>query len=267
LQFRQVPIFCALTALVTLTPLPAFAWGPEGHEIVALIALGELTPAARAQVTRLLGSPAMMAHDASWADEIRGRRPDTGPWHYVDIPLEASGYDRDRDCPRPANCVVAQIENDLRLLADRKSDERARADALRFLIHFAADIHQPLHAEDHDDKGGNEVRVTLGRERSTLHRVWDSDVVEALGFDGGRVAASLEQSITPSQRKSWASGTPAQWANEAHAIARDQIYRPLGGRIQLRLPRDYPQREVAITRMQLAKAGLRLAWLLNGIFR
>ena len=266
LQIRQVPGFCVLAALLMLTPFPAFAWSPEGHEIVALIAMRELTPAARNQVARLLGSPAMMAHDASWADEIRDRRPGTGPWHYVDIPLEASGYDKNRDCPR-ANCVVAQIENDLRILADRKLDERMRADALRFLIHFAADIHQPLHAEDHDDKGGNEVRVTLGRERSTLHRVWDSDVVEALGFDSERVAASLEQSIMPSQRKAWAFGTPAQWANEAHAIARDQIYPPLGGRYQLRLPRDYPKAEMAITRTQLSKAGLRLAWLLNGIFR
>jgi len=120
---------------------------------------------------------------------------------------------------------------------------------------------------DHDDKGGNAVRVTLGRERSTLHRVWDSDVVEVLGFDSERVAASLEQSIMPSQRKAWAFGTPAQWANEAHAIARDQIYPPLGGRYQLRLPRDYPKAEMAITRTQLSKAGLRLAWLLNGIFR
>jgi hypothetical protein len=267
LQFRQVPAFCAVLAVLMWAPLPALAWGPEGHEIVALIAMRELTPAARLQVTRLLGSPAMMVHDASWADEIRDRRPETGPWHYVDIPLEVSGYDRSRDCPQPASCVVAQIENDLHILADRKLDNPVRAEALRFLIHFAADIHQPLHAEDHGDKGGNAVRVTLGRERSTLHRVWDSDVVEALGFDGGRVANALEQSITPSQRKSWASGTPAQWANEAHAIARDQIYPPLGGRTQLRLSRDYPQREIAITRMQLAKAGVRLAWLLNGVFR
>src|SRR3954468_23419039 len=95
LQFRQVPAFCAVLAL--WTPLPAFAWGPEGHEIVALMAMRELTPAARAQVTRLLGSPTMMVHDASWADEVRDRRPGTGPWHYVDIPLEASGYVRSRD--------------------------------------------------------------------------------------------------------------------------------------------------------------------------
>jgi hypothetical protein len=266
LQFRQVPGFYVVLALLMLTPLRALAWSPEGHEIVALVALQELTPAARSQIARLLGSPAMMVHDASWADEIRDHRPETGPWHYVDIPLEAFGYDASRDCPRH-DCVVAQIENDVRIVADLKLDERRRTEALRFLIHFVADIHQPLHAEDNDDKGGNAVRVALGRRRSSLHRVWDGDVVEALGFDGGRVADALERSITPAQRKAWAFGTPAQWANEAHAIARDHIYPPLGGRDQLRLPPDYPKAETAITRAQLSKAGVRLAWLLNGVLR
>jgi hypothetical protein len=266
LQFRQVPGFCAVLALLMLAPLRALAWSPEGHEIVALVAMQELTPAARSQIARLLGSPAMMVHDASWADEIRDRRPDTAPWHYVDIPLGASGYDAARDCPRRA-CVVAQIEDDVRILANHGRDDGARAEALRFLIHFTADLHQPLHAEDNNDKGGNDVRVALGRRRSSLHRVWDGDVVEALGFDGGRVADALERSITPAQRKAWAFGTPAQWANEAHAIARDHIYPPLGGRTQLRLSPDYPQREIAIARTQLAKAGVRLAWLLNGVFR
>lgn len=266
LQFRQVPALGFLAALLSLAPLPALAWGPEGHEIAALVALQELTPGARSQLARLLGSPAMMAHEASWADEIRDRRPATAAWHYVDIPLEAKAYAPIRDCPRD-DCVVTQIENDLRLLANPRTGDSARAEALRFLVHFTADVHQPLHAEDNGDKGGNAVRVILGRERSNLHRIWDSDVVEALGFDSGGVASSLERSITPAQRKAWASGSPAQWANEAHAIARDQIYPPLMGRYQLHLPRDYPRRETEIARLQLAKAGVRLAWLLNGIFR
>jgi hypothetical protein len=248
------------------TPLPAFAWGPEGHEIVALLALRELTPAARAEVAHLLGSPAMLAHDSSWADEIRDQRPATAPWHYVNIPLQAGGYDAGRDCPR-RDCVVAQIAIDLDALGDSKLDDGARRIALRFLIHFVADVHQPLHAGDNDDKGGNDVRVMLGRKRSNLHRIWDSDVVEALGFDSDKIAGDLERSITPAQRKAWAGGTPAQWANEAHTIVRSQIYPALTGRYEPHLPRDYPQRETGITRAQLAKAGVRLAWLLNRIFR
>jgi hypothetical protein len=242
------------------------AWGAEGHEIVALIAARELAPAARTQIAHLLGGVAMMVHESNWADEIRDQRRDTGPWHYVDIPLQASGYDPRRDCPS-RDCVVAQIENDMGVLSDRKLGDRVRAEALRFLIHFAADVHQPLHAEDNDDKGGNAVRVWLGHERANLHRVWDMDVVRPLGPDSSAAADSIARSISPQQRKAWQSGTSAAWANEAHAIARDQIYPPLMGRRELRLPRDYAWRQIAVTRLQLARAGVRLAWLLNTALR
>jgi hypothetical protein len=266
LCFRQLLRFLLPAGLMTLTPVPAFAWGPEGHEIVALIALQELSPQARAQVGALLGSPAMMVHDASWADEIRDQRPNTGSWHYVDIPLQAPGYDARRDCPR-ADCVVGQIGNDLRVLANRGADPRVRAEALRFLIHFTADAHQPLHAEDNHDKGGNQVRTYMGRKRASLHRVWDAEVVEALGYDGSTVADGIVRSITPAQRKTLSSGTPAQWADEAHALARDRIYPPLDGRHEIRLPRDYAWQQAPIVRLQLAKAGIRLAWLLNTTLR
>jgi hypothetical protein len=255
-------MFALFAGLTLLLPVRAFAWGTEGHEIVALIAVRELSPTARVQVAHLLGSTTMMVHESNWADEIRDQRPDTRSWHYVDIPLQASGYDARRDCPDRA-CAVAQIENDLHILANRNLEDSVRAEALRFLIHFTADVHQPLHAEDNDDKGGNQVRVYLGRERANLHRVWDANTVEVLGFDTAAAADSIERAISPAQRKSWTGGTPMQWANEAHAIARDQIYPPLNGRRELRLPHDYTWRMVPITRMQLAKAGLRLAWLLN----
>jgi hypothetical protein len=266
LHFRHLPGSLALAALLLAAPGKAFAWGAEGHEIVAALALRELTPVARGQVARLLGGETMMIHDANWADEIRDQRRDTGVWHYVDIPLQAPGYDRRRDCPR-GDCVVAQIDYDARLLTDRRANDGARAEALRFLIHFVADVHQPLHAADDGDRGGNDVHVSIGRERATLHKVWDVDVVQGLGFDADGVAAALARSVTPAERKAWAKGTPAAWADEAHALARDAIYPPIAGRRSLRLPRDYAWREAAITRMQLAKAGVRLAWLLNTTLR
>jgi hypothetical protein len=270
LHFRQLPGFLAGLSVCLLIglagPLPALAWGPQGHEIVGLIAEQHLSGAARAEVAQLLGGSAMMVHDSNWADEIRDRRRDTSPWHYVDIPLTARGYDSRRDCP-DRDCVVAQIEKDLGVLANRRLGMSARREALRFLIHFAADVHQPLHAEDNDDRGGNQVRVYMGRTRATLHRVWDSDVVEALGRDAEDAASRIEHSLSPQERKAWASGTPAQWADEAHAIARDRIYPQLQGRHELRLPRDYAWRQTAITRMQLAKAGLRLAFMLNMVLK
>jgi hypothetical protein len=255
-----------LALLLACAPIPAFAWGAEGHEIVAAIALDGLTTRARGQVAQLLGSPTMMIHDANWADEIRDQRPQTGRWHYVDIPLAAPGYDPRRDCAYD-NCVVAQIENDRRFLADPHAPAALKAEALRFLIHLAADIHQPLHAEDNDDKGGNAVHVVLGRDRTNLHHVWDVNVVEVFGFDASDAARRIEAQITPQQRKDWASGTPASWANDAHEIARDGIYPALQGRRSLRLAKDYAWRARAVTQEQLAKAGVRLAWLLNTSLR
>lgn len=258
LNFRSLPSSVLLLALMILAPVRALAWGAQGHEIVAMIAVRELSPAARAETARLLGGVAMLVHDANWADEIRDQRRDTGPWHFVDIPLAAAGYDRRRDCPDQA-CVVAQIEKDVQVLRNRKLGDGARAEALRFLIHFTADVHQPLHAEDNGDRGGNDVRVLIGRERTNLHRVWDADVVEVLGPD----SVAIERRISVAQRKAWQAGTPEAWANEAHAVARDDIYPPLLGRREVRLPRDYAWRYASVTQMLLAKAGLRLAWLLN----
>jgi hypothetical protein len=103
----------------------------------------------------------------------------------------------------------------------------------------------------------------MGRTRATLHRIWDGDVVKVLGRDTADIAGKIERTLSPQQRKAWTAGMPTQWANEAHAIARDRIYPPLQGRHDLRLPRDYAWRQAETTRMQLAKAGLRLALMLN----
>jgi hypothetical protein len=252
--------------ILLLTPAPAFAWGAEGHEIIASIAVRELTPIARAQIAQLLGREATLIHDSNWADKIRDRRPQTGPWHYVDIPLGASGYDARRDCGS-GNCIVAQIAHDLNVLGNNRQPRAARAEALRFLIHFVGDIHQPLHAVDNDDRGGNAVRVYLAGDRTNLHRVWDVEVVEEFGFDSGPISASIENAISPAQKKAWQAGSAADWANESHRIARDEIYPVTRGRRSLRLSPTWLRAEAPMARLQMAKAGVRLAWLLNRTLR
>ncbi len=254
-----------------LGPTRAWAWGREGHRIVALIAADRLTPAARAQVADLLGPdvPGAMEAVSTWADEIRDERPETERWHFVDIEISTAGYDAARDCPG-GNCVVAQIRKDERLVAEARLPSPARAEALRFLIHFVGDIHQPLHCADHHDRGGNEVRVMLGGEETNLHAVWDTAVVTALGDDPAAVSARLEARITPRQARAWSRGGPADWANESFAIAKRAIYGPLldaeeeGKAIQL--PDDYAVRERPLAAEQLEKAGVRLAMVLNMAF-
>src|SRR5262245_58886270 len=94
---------------------PCLAWGTEGHQIIAHIAARELTPAARVRVQELLGADAERAlvEVSTWADEVRPQRPETAPWHYVDIPI-TSPYVASRDCPRN-NCIVAQIDREIEI--------------------------------------------------------------------------------------------------------------------------------------------------------
>jgi hypothetical protein len=257
-----------LLLLCLLWPAHAQAWGPEGHEIIARIAGHNLTPVARLRIAQLLGGDAapLMMLEANWADEIRSDRPETTGWHFVNIEVGNRGYNRRRDCPRD-NCVVRQIEREMGLLRDPRSSHAARLEAFRFLIHFVGDLHQPLHAADRYDKGGNALTVYEGRRRTNLHRVWDQDLVEALGTDPMLVAAAIEANVTAQDKARIAAGTPEDWANESFRLAVREIYARFPRSGPTRLPRDYATRERQVVRMQLLRAGLRLAAVLNGLYR
>ena len=261
---RSALLFSGFFLFLTAGPAPA--WAPEGHQVVAAIAERELTPVARARVAALLGGQAAIVLDSSWADEIRDQRPETASWHYVNIEIGSAGYDAARDCAS-GDCVVAQIERDHRILSDPQAPQAAKAEALRFLIHFVADLHQPLHAADHHDKGGNAELVRWRGKRTSLHQIWDLDVVTALGNDSERVAAQIDGSLTLQQKAQLRGGTPQTWANESFALAGREIYAKLPPFGPIRLPEDYARAESGVARLQLAKAGLRLAAMLNQIFK
>lgn len=248
-------------------PIPAWAWGPEGHEVIARIAADNLSPAAHLRISQLLGgdAPALMVLDSNWADEIRTDRPETAQWHFVNIEIGSKGFDPRRDC-RKGDCVVAQIARDIALLKNSQTPHQDRLDALRFLIHFVGDLHQPLHTADRHDKGGNNLVVFLNRRRSNLHRVWDEDLVEALGPDPDRVAGGIERTLTPQEKADMAKGTIESWTDESFAVGQKAIYARVP-RGPVRLPRDYTAREAPLVRLQLARAGIRLAVLLNAIYR
>ena len=156
---------------------------------------------------------------------------------------------------------------DIAVLRDQKAPHAAKLEALRFLIHFVGDLHQPLHAADRRDKGGNGVAVFMKNRRTNLHRVWDEDLVQALGPDAGAVAGGIEAGLSPPDRAKMAAGTPTDWANESFGVAAKEIYARIPSRGPVRLPRNYARRENAVVRMQLARAGIRLAALLNNVYR
>ena len=162
-------------ALTLAGPIPTLAWGKAGHRVVATIATTLLTGEARAQVADLLDPGTTLADISTWADEVRPSRPNTAPWHYGNIPGEASGYSAQRDCSR--GCVVSAIERSLRLLQDPSNDRAIRQEALKWLVHFVADLHQPLHAIA-DERGGNDLIVQFNGHQTNLHRFWDGDMID-----------------------------------------------------------------------------------------
>jgi len=262
--------------LVACSPTNCWAWGTEGHQIIAHIAARELTPSARLQVQELLGgsdAERVMVEASTWADEVRPQRPETAPWHFVNIPIGSGGYNAQRDCRR-GDCIVGQIEREQWIVGDRALLTPVRAEALRFLIHLIGDLHQPLHAINNNDRGGNDTRVTIDRRgiRTNLHAVWDNYVVRNLGTKDDAVAIRLEAEIQSADQQRWKSGSVIEWVNESFQIARREIYSgtgsftsPTPGAVVI-LPEDYARDKRAIVRMQLEKAGVRLAWVLNSAF-
>ena len=175
----------AVTAFLLLLPHPqAWAWGNEGHRIIADIAWDHLNDATLQELRPFLGDNDL-ASISTWADDIRSERPETGPWHYVDIPPDSGGYEP-KDCPDD-NCVVAQINKFARILGDPEQPFTARSEALKFLVHFVGDLSQPFHAMA-DARGGNDIPVTVfgspqcGDYACNLHSVWDTELIRHTGL-------------------------------------------------------------------------------------
>jgi hypothetical protein len=246
----------------------AWAWGSEGHRIVAEIAEQFLEPPAARQVRDLLAieNATGLAAVSNWADEIRAQRRNTAPWHFVDIPIGAKSYNRERDCPR-GDCVVVKIDEFVAELRDRRRPPAERLEALKFIVHFIGDVHQPLHASNNNDRGGNDVRVEFMGRRTNLHAVWDTGILApAVRGDERAYALRLAHAISPRYISKWRDGSAADWANESHAVAQRTIYGELPHNAGY-LPDSYERVALPIANEQLEKAGIRLAAVLNTVLR
>lgn len=246
---------------------PASAWGPEGHRITGWLADRELTDVTRAAVQELLDGRSL-ADVTTWADDVR-EQPQydwTGPLHYVNVPRNASTVDMQRDC-QTGECVIGAIIQTERMLRDAQATRAQRAEALRFLVHFIGDVHQPMHVSYRDDFGGNRIDVRFMADGDTnLHAVWDTGLLrQHLGSDGWpTLAKTLHERLTETDRQRWTrSLNPIEWANESLSETR-RIYHelPRSGN----LDRAYHEHNIDTALTRLAAAGVRMAAFLNAIF-
>src|SRR6476661_2947942 len=214
--------------LLLLMPSVLHAWAREGHEIVAIIAEHRLQPDIREVVTALLGGTTFV-EASMWADQVRAK--ETAAWHYVNIPIDNDTYDADRHCQKE-QCVIGQIERFRRVLGNKDADFSKRQKALKYLIHFLGDLHQPLHAGDNHDRGGNDVQVEfLGQAINpynhklwNLHAVWDSGILEAHDRDAYHYAKRLSALVDLQPEGAFLDGSVADWAMESHQIAKEHVY-------------------------------------------
>jgi hypothetical protein len=297
----------------------AQAWGCKGHQVVALIAEQHLNAHARTVVDEILlaapissdlrrfcGNTGLdaFADSSTWADDERTVRPETADWHFIDIPRGVTKGNLEQYCP-PSGCVTQTILAQLAVLRDAKASPQARGDALRFLIHFVGDLHQPLHATTNNDQGGNCVPVAYFgnapqqtdpvREsyRPNLHGIWDTDILER--FSQGKTSPEVAEELQGKFKKqlfAWQSEKTnvAAWAWESYEAAEKTVYGKLPSEIAVETPKpvmscadadhistrmlrlgevigdEYQSVAAPVVEERLAQAGARLAATLNALW-
>ncbi len=251
---HRMVFLAGFLALLTSAAPPANAWGCKGHQTVALIAEKHLTPEGRKMVQKLLGenpidpklrrwcgnaTTDLMVDASSWPDDVRNDR-NNGPWHYIDIPRGKHNGSLEPFCGTEG-CVTHAIEEQRAILKDKSADPLKRAEAIRYLIHFVGDLHQPLHAINNADNGGNCVAVKyfhhealsnpLHPEREdfspNLHQIWDTEIVERDMeiSNPPRYADELDEKFRVESAAWEAAGIHVDnWAWESHERAESAVY-------------------------------------------
>ena len=273
---RQMVLASLLALLLSSV---AQGWGGQGHRIVGLIAADRLTPVARQNVAWLLDKQTL-ADVATWADDYRDGVYQTFYWHFLNIPPTATAYDRDRDCPRQPgvaagsradtwrDCAVDRILYNQQRLADSSLDRADRSIALKFLVHFVGDLHQPFHALG-VEAGGNGIFVSwfgsdnCGNDPAkpipcNLHSVWDSRMIARRGLGDTQYVAVLEQLIRQNLWEKQPAGTPAEWATQSFVLGKAALVPQ-----KANIDEPYYKAHMRTIDQRLALAGLRLAAMLN----
>lgn len=273
-----------LLGSLVISARPAAAFWEYGHETVAAVAWANVKPATRVRISRLLARealvrtpecPAKTIEQASvWADCVKPLKDADGKsrfgyaynWHFQNVnvcrPFDLTGPCKD------GNCVSAQIAREVAVLKGRTASDEARLEALLFLIHFVGDLHQPLHAGDKGDRGGNDLKAKYGiygNDKFGLHQVWDGPLAER----AISTPPVLVRRYAPAERRRLAAGTVEDWSRESWAMSRDVVYTTALGGDPCRPSHDTVIDDATVARVaplfhdEIKRGGLRLARLLD----
>jgi S1/P1 Nuclease len=258
--------------------LPACAWGAQGHRIVGLVAEQLLDARTRAALRAIAGDESL-ADVGLWMDRerdrLRAERPGSERWHYDNRPACEPAAPLERYCA-DGNCASRALARARARLADRDAPREALFEVLRIVVHVLSDLHQPLHAADNGDRGGNGIEVRVGRRSrpKPLHAAWDADFVKR-AVRGESESAFAERLVGEHRalRDRIVAGGTAAWAQESYDLARSYAYGRLPGFACGRappavvdLPPAYSDGAAEIVAERLARAGIRLAAVLREAF-
>jgi hypothetical protein len=237
------------------------AWGQTGHRVTGEIAEMYLDTKTRAKINALYPNKSL-AEISTHADEMRSNPAEfwqktSTPWHWVTVP-QGSDYSVDKHAPSNGDAVTALNQFTATLKNVQASDDEKRL-ALHFIVHIIGDLHQPLHAGNGTDKGGNDVKVEFFWEDSNLHRVWDSGIIDSKKLSYTEWSKWLSQKITPEMADNWRNADPKVWIKES-ILLRDGVY-PL----KTKLSWEYSYQHLPAVKQRLQQAGVRIATYLNEV--
>jgi hypothetical protein len=254
-------------ASAILLPTDLLAWGTTGHRVVAQIAQDNIKSSTKKKINKLLDN-LPMAYWANWPDFIKsdktGEWDRTFIWHYVNAPRDLSKeafVDYIKNVSQEN--LYSEIPKLERIIQDKVSSIEQKRIALIFLIHLIGDAHQPMHVGCEDDLGGNKITLYWFNERSNLHSVWDGKLIDFEKYSYTEYSNILN--ILPKDnKKQFKSGTLEDWLYESHCLA-NEIYSSVNNEDKVSF--DYSYKYKSVVELQLQKAGLRLASVLDTIFQ
>ncbi|MFP2996281.1 S1/P1 nuclease [Spongiivirga sp. MCCC 1A20706] len=254
-------VIILLLVMPSETTANEFFWGSTGHRTTGHIAQKHLSRKARKAVKRLLKG-GNLASASTFADEIKSDDAyrKYSPWHYVNFNFGTKYGDQPLN---PAGDIIMAIRKCKAVLQDPNSSDTDKVFYLKLLVHFIGDLHQPLHCGKAEDKGGNDFQVRWFDQGTNLHKVWDSKMIDSYGMSYTELAESIDV-LSKKERKAIQEGSVLDWAYESQALA-DKVYK--SAKVGEKLRYDYSYKNLGTVKQQLLKGGIRLAMVLNEIFK
>lgn len=236
-------------------------WSKKGHRTTGEVAQKHLSRKARKAISKLLNGQ-NLAKVSTFGDEIKADRnfKEFSAWHYVNFPADKKYTDVE---PSEYGDIVMGIEKCIIMVRDENSSQADKIFYLKLLVHLVGDLHQPMHVGRLADKGGNDIQVQWFNKGSNLHRVWDSNMIDDNGMSYTEIAASLPK-LTKKQKIFIQEGTLYDWVEESQDLA-NTIYD--SAKVGEKLYYRYSYVWWGTVETQLQKGGLRLAKVLNDIFK